>query len=43
LAYAHDVVARIDFSDLRLAEDQLTAINAFEDDTDRRLLMPQPS
>jgi hypothetical protein len=40
LIFAHDVFAEIDFRDLADAERQLTAINAFEEDLDRRLLYP---
>ncbi len=40
LTYAHDVFAEVDFRDLRGAERQLARINAFEEETDRRLLRP---
>ena len=38
LSYAHDVFSEIDFRDLADAERQLTAVNAFEEGSDRRLL-----
>ena len=40
MTYAHDVFAAVEFREFQATFDLLRRINAFEEDTDRRLLLP---